>query len=62
MNCTHSAIIQTKDGAIKCLLCGEILHGESVTDKNPPEQAKAAETPENAVKTEAKKTTRKKTK
>lgn len=60
MNCTHSAIIQTKDGATKCLLCGEILHGEPVTDKNPPEQAKAAETPVEPQKTATKRATKKK--
>lgn len=61
MACNHERI-KSVNCVISCVLCGEILPADFLTGKHPHEGQKAAETPENAVKTEAKKTTRKKTK
>ncbi len=61
MACEHKRI-KSENCVISCVDCGEILPLEYLTGKKSPAPDKAAETPENGVKTEAKKTTRKKVK
>ena len=59
MACEHKRI-KSENCVIFCADCGVILPLEYLTGKKSPAPDKAAETQENGVKTEAKKTTRKK--
>lgn len=59
MGCTHPRI-KSVNCVIYCAECGEKLPAGFVPGKHSPEPVEAAESPENAVKTEAKKTTRRK--
>lgn len=59
MACKHERI-KSVNCVISCVDCGEILPVEFLTGKKSPAQGTPAETPENAVKTEVKKQTRKK--
>lgn len=59
MTCNHERI-KSVNCVLYCDICGEKLPADYLTGKHKTEPAKAAETPENGVKTEAKKTRRKK--
>lgn len=61
MACKHERI-KSVNCVIFCDVCGEKLPVDYLVGKSRIEEQKAAETPENAVKTEPKKTTRKKAK
>lgn len=39
MECRHTAIIQTKEGQTKCLLCGAVLLQEKPAEEKPTEEA-----------------------
>ena len=59
MSCEHKRI-KSVNCVIYCADCGEKLPVDYLVGKSRIEEQKAAETPENPVKTETKKTTRKK--
>lgn len=59
MACNHERI-KSVNCVIYCDICGEKLPVDYLAGKSRIEAQKPAETPENAVKTEAKKPTRKK--
>lgn len=53
MACKHEQI-KCVNCVKSCLICGEILPADFLPGKSKPKEEKAAETPENDVKTEAK--------
>ena len=59
MKCEHKQI-KSVNCVISCISCGEILPLEFLTGKKSSAPETPAETQENAVKTEAKKQTRRK--
>ena len=59
MACNHERI-KSVNCVIYCADCGEKLPIDYLVGKSRIEEQKAAETPENAAKTDAKKTTRRK--
>ena len=59
MACNHERI-KSVNCVIYCADCGEKLPIDYLVGKSRIAEQKAAETPENAVKTDAKKTTRRK--
>lgn len=59
MGCTHPRI-KSVNCVIYCAECGAELPASFVPGVDASKAAKAAESPENAAKTEAKKTTRRK--
>ena len=61
MSCEHKRL-KSVNCVISCADCGEILPIDYLVGKSRIAEQKAAETPEMPVKTEVKKTTRKKVK
>ena len=61
MVCKHERV-KSVNCVLFCDVCGAELPADFLTGKYSTKEQKAAETPENAVKTEAKKPTRKKAK